>query len=89
MRATTASRSGLRRLPEPRQVMIAETNRFLTWALDPQRRLPPIPRRTVATGGYGPLLQLPGARALVERWWLRTLAADWWSQFIHAHGRNG
>ena len=54
--------------------MIAETEAFLNWALDPQgAALPRIPRRRVDQGGFTQLLRRPGARAAVIHWWQRVL----------------
>ena len=56
-----------------RERMIRETNSFLTWALAKDRSLPRIPRRRVSEGGFADLLRRPGASAMVEQWWKRTL----------------
>lgn len=70
-------RIGPRRRQVPsdlRTQMIRETSAFLTWALAKDRGLPRVPRRRVDEGGFGPLLQIAGARALVDRWWARVLS---------------
>lgn len=56
-----------------RQRMIAEHSAFLSWAMRHRGRLPAIPRRRLAHGGFGALLKRPGARAAVEHWWRRVL----------------
>ncbi len=53
--------------------MIRQTSEFLTWALAADRGLPRIPRRRVDQGGFSALLRQPGVRAMVDRWWSRTL----------------
>lgn len=57
--------------------MIDQTSRFVSWALRNPGAVPVIPRRRVDEGGFGRLLGQPGARALVGRWWSRTLGRDW------------
>lgn len=56
-----------------RREMIAETSAFLTWALSGDRGLPRIPRRRVDQGGFSQFVRQPGVRALIDRWWSRTL----------------
>ncbi|QNN21960.1 hypothetical protein HED60_06640 [Planctomycetales bacterium ZRK34] len=62
-----------------RRRMIAETSAWLTWALDNDlegpgnAKLPRIPRRRVDMGGFGNMLNHPGARAAVYHWWMKTL----------------
>ena len=51
--------------------MISDTNKFLSWALHNPDQVPRIPRRRVDEGGFSTLLQHPGAKALVQRWWNR------------------
>lgn len=53
--------------------MIAQTSAFLTWALAEDRGLPRIPRRRVDEGGFSELLKQRAVRAMVDRWWNRTL----------------
>jgi hypothetical protein len=60
-------------LIDARRVMIEETSAFLTWALQHGQDLPRIPRRRVDEGGFSLLMQQPGARAAVARWWQRVL----------------
>ena len=71
----------LRRRPRDlRDQMLRETSAFLTWALNQDRDLPRIPRRRVSDGGFARLLRQPGARAAIDRWWVRTLEilSDYW-----------
>ena len=63
-----------RRVPDIRVKMIEQSNAFLTWALAEDRHLPRIPRRRVSEGGFERLMQQPGARDAVNRWWSRTLS---------------
>jgi hypothetical protein len=63
-------------LPDPRQQMIDETSRWLTWALAADRGLPRIPRCRVDEGGFAELVARPEGRALAYRWWDRTLASQ-------------
>lgn len=53
--------------------MIDETSAFLTWALRNNIEFPRVPTRPVDEGGFSQLLRRPGARAAVNRWWMRTL----------------
>ncbi len=62
---------------DPREQMIAETNAFLTWALASERGLPRIPARSVQSGGFSTLMQMPGARRLAGMWWGRALGTLW------------
>lgn len=59
--------------PDLRRQMILETSLFLSWALERERGLPRIPRRRVDQGGFTALLREGGARAMLDRWWSRTL----------------
>lgn len=58
---------------QERRRMIAEHSAFLSWAVRHRGELPAIPRRRLSHGGFGPLLQRPGARAAIEHWWRRVL----------------
>ncbi len=63
-----------------RAEMIRETSTFLTWALLEERQLPRIARRKVSDGGFSFLRTRPGAEAMLEQWWQRTLerVSDFW-----------
>lgn len=58
-----------------RELMIEQTSAWLTWALKEDIPVPRIPRRRVSEGGFSELLRLPGARAAVNHWWIKTF--DW------------
>ncbi len=60
-----------------RRQMIDQTSAFLTWALARDRGLRRIPTRRVDRGGFGRLMQRPGARGLVARWWGTMLEHGW------------
>jgi hypothetical protein len=53
--------------------MIEETNRFLTWALSEDRRLPRIPTRAMSKGGFRHIMDLDSGKTLVYKWWHKTL----------------
>lgn len=63
-------------LRDPRSRMIDETSAFLSWALNESHRLPRIPRARVDDGGFADMLNRPGAKAMVNRWWSRVFQAD-------------
>jgi hypothetical protein len=52
--------------------MIHETSAWLTWALDHRIEVPRIPSRRVDEGGFDRLMRLPGAKAVINRWWAKT-----------------
>ena len=56
-----------------RRRAIAETNAFLTWAMQNDQPLPRIPRRRVDRGGFSQLLSRPNASGLIAYWWAKTL----------------
>ena len=62
----------MRNVPDRREMMIAQTSAWLTWAMDNDVRVPRIPRHRVDRGGFRELLRLPHARAAVNWWWYRT-----------------
>ena len=53
--------------------MIADTEAFINWALANSDKMPRIPRRRVSEGGFTAILRNPGARAMVGRFWSKTL----------------
>ena len=56
-----------------RRRAIAETNAFLTWAMQNEEPTPRIPRRRVARGGFSELLRRPNASAIIACWWAKAL----------------
>jgi hypothetical protein len=56
-----------------RRRAIAETNAFLTWAMQNDEPMPRIPRRRVDRGGFSELLNRPNASGLIAYWWAKTL----------------
>ena len=61
------------RLESAREMMIRETNAFITWALKNPDKVPTIPRRRVDQGGYHKIMQRPGARAAADYWWYQAI----------------
>ena len=56
-----------------RREIIDETNRFLSWALSEDRKLPRIPTTLVESGGFDKLMKTPGAKKIAARWWVRAI----------------
>ena len=58
---------------DARRRAIAETNAFLSWALQSDQEMPRIPRRRVDKGGFGDMLKRPASAAIVAYWWAKAL----------------
>lgn len=56
-----------------RRRAIAETNAFLTWAMQSDAPMPRIPRRRVDRGGFAQLLSRPNASGIIACWWGKAL----------------
>jgi hypothetical protein len=56
-----------------RQQMIAETNAWLTWAVQHDHEIPKIPTRRVDRGGFTTMFQNEGAKSAVCHWWSTTV----------------
>lgn len=56
-----------------RRRAIAETNAFLTWAMQNDEPMPRIPRRRVDRGGFAQLLSRPNANGIIACWWGKAL----------------
>ncbi|MGB0768191.1 MAG: hypothetical protein ACPGYV_10820 [Phycisphaeraceae bacterium] len=65
--------SQLYRTGQARRRAIAETNAFLTWAMQSDEPMPRIPRRRVDRGGFGDLLRRPQAASIITCWWAKAL----------------
>ena len=58
---------------DARRRAIAETNAFLTWAMQSEEPMPRIPRRRVDRGGFAHLLSRPNASGIIACWWAKAL----------------
>jgi len=54
---------------DARAEAIADTNRFLNWALAKERGIRRIPCRRVDEGGFRGVMRQRGTRALIRRFW--------------------
>ena len=59
---------------DARRRAIAETNAFLSWAMqNDDEPMPRIPRRRMDRGGFSDLLSRPHAATIVAFWWAKAL----------------
>lgn len=63
----------MKRPIDARRRAIAETNAFLTWAIQTGETMPRIPRRRVDKGGFAQLLSRPNANSIIASWWGKAL----------------